>query len=579
MSRGSGNGTKAAGTGQSRSSSRPRAKSSTRSRPTQFPHRTAAAVAAVAIISLGLLVYGLTRPSQAPTVTSPLDAELESLRAQNGLYFHPVLLNQVFPSIETSAYDFSVLKLAGRPPASPWSDAEATRLGRQAIDANPVWGPWYLYLIDRATGTRFPGDIATSVLGSYKPAGYFGERTMNPGDAVSQIAATEAALEVIISNNISLSSEQRSTLVAWLGAHAVGFPNPYVACNMSRSLSMLGLPQPATLSAYVNGWWNAIGSRRGQPNTLQDVLDLSGFACLLRASGRSNDARAAVVKSQVLPALSQPGDAFVDFYLATAWADLSGDPSALTVLASTAAVDLTASGLAAGPVVRLGTIESTYYVTEIRRLAGLTHPDALLATELRNADTDPAGLHTPLSELMAARVLFDIGQPDVEIKAAAVNDARLDVSARVTQAHAATWGDEERLLAQLGVQARPAPVVPWDSRGAEGRLTAWIVLGHPLDVANPDGLFATELAAIPATLSQPGSSLTMKELNAGVAALQAHGQTDQVPVAAVRVALEGMRGCAGLPDLYRAAAGATDCDLAATYEAFWLNSMLPKEGV
>lgn len=528
----------------------------------------AVSVAAAVLVAIGAVWLATREPEP------PLAAELERLRDESGLFFRPGLLGPGQPNVADSAYGLGILQAAGRPAPFP-ADALAGRAEDVVAEAS-VWGRWYLVKIEQATNGILSGDWYQGLLDSWHDEGYFTDEGTGLGDVATGLAATAAALEVLRAKGVEMPSEVTSATVHWLTDALETVSNHYQACNAVTALDYLGQLDPESRNRAAE--WLGPDHDLGPLNSFEAVLDTYGYACL---SDKIGGGDIGSLRSKIQPALAHPvPDLQLLYYLSMAWRLAGGEPSALADLADAAVARLDPStGLMVGVADPVGTLESSFYVTEIRLLAGLPTKDSRLAAGVRNAWAEHGQTFGPISLLLTAVLLRLSGDPDPRLESEAVAEVRRLMSAPITRENVSSWVFSQRLLNAIGEPGVETSIEPWTVTSREDRGLAWVAMGlRPYTQGGgvPDG-FAAELAAIPDQLATQTSLLTTTEIRAGVEALMAAGEADSVPVAAVVESIHERRGCPGLDDLYRPMAGAAECDLRATADSMWIFSHLKTE--
>lgn len=533
------------------------------------------AVAAVLLVGAGIAaVVVVPRWLAGSPRPSPLVAELDRVRDDTGLFFRPGLLAAGQPSVVESAYGMGILRAAGRPVAVPAAQALSGRVG-EAVAKSSVWGAWYVAQIDADTGAPVPGDWYRGVIDSLRPEGYFRDSSQSADDRAADLAATAAGLDVLRARHVALAPGQVDAVARWVGDALDRAENPYQACNAVRALHAVDRLDQPTRGRVIGQWLGTPERLPARLDSFESVLDTYGIACLTSELSAGDRAAARVL---LVPALSHPVDDLqLLYYVADAWRLIGGQPDALGTLAAAATARLDkATGLMVNVVKPIGTLENSYYVTEIRRLAGVPEADRRLADGTRQALSQHGEQYSLVSILLTAVVLRAAGDRDQDLEQRAVARARQQLTAPVTRDSVSGWAMAHTLLGDLGVTGPEAPVTVWPITTREDRGLAWVLLGQLQHVRGhePPPGFAALVPAIPGILATQAGLLSTVELRAGVAALAAADQLGSIPTAALARELAGRRGCPDLPDLYRPSAAPGDCDLRATADSIWMRTFL-----
>ncbi len=362
------------------------------SRPSRRRRRLPRSVRPVRLVItlIGLSAVAVnTSCGDTPAPQNPaLAADLDSLVADNGLYARPVAAATV-PDVADTGYGYRILVAAGRRPDSPWGAGAGADLAATSLSANSIWGPWFV------VGAGGPASqLSSRVIASLHPDGSFSDSADTRPDNASRLASTAAALEVLSATGVPLGSGRRAAIGRWVASMSPRVDNPYQACNAIEALRRLGLPVADSLRTRNFESWRAVGHLPASVRSYEDALDLYGVACVEANRSTSvpttteDAAAAAQAKAAVGAALRQPQRDFAaTYHLVRAWQLLHGDPNSIE-----AAADLVESsrdrrtGLVSRPVDRIGTLDDSYAVVRICRLAGISERDERI----------PAGVHLSL---------------------------------------------------------------------------------------------------------------------------------------------------------------------------------------
>jgi len=539
------------------------------------PPRNALIAVLVTLALGGSFAVLQERMNAGRPVLTPLAAQVASLRADNGLYFRPALLDNGQPTLADSAYGFAVMRMADHPRRAPWNSAQSQALVRTDVQAGSIWTRWYLYTIEEATGSTAPGAGYPQVLTGYRNGGYLEDASVPATDNAARLAATAAALEVARARGVAVSPAVRTGIRNWLATVVGSLANPYQACNASAIASALGATVSPQVAAASTTWWKRRGDSLTELNSAEDVLDVYGYACA------SPDARsgpqAQQLRTLLAPYLARTTDSYIGYHLARAWTLLGGSPGDLVPLADTLAARSTGSGLLSAEVSRTGTLDSAYSVSEIREETGQGQRDDSLAQAAGTSVREHAGELNSVSLAEAALIRRRTGKPEPELERTAAAALAREAPGLITTDTVAAWARWHDLGVRMGTVPSGLRVQTWPLTSHEARCRAWLLLASVTSderAAVPPELRA-ELDRIPQALAQGAATMSMSELRAGTAALANFGAASRTPTEPVRRALNALRGCARLPDLYRDRPASPTCDLTATADGYWLNSVLP----
>jgi hypothetical protein len=528
---------------------------------------------------IGVAVAGCLSGCTHSAKSSALSRELDKLRATNGLYERPQVYELTQPDLQSSAYGLTVMKLAGGSPAAPWGDATVRDAANSVLADNSVWGQWYLNEIAVATGSSAPSPQA-AIVGSLNPVGYFDDKPARPTDDASRLAATAAALRVMSRSKIALSAPSRVAVLSWLSSRVRTAANPYQLCNAVTALTDLGqhvIPD-SSMVATLNSWWTA-RSRSGLVSP-EDTLDLMGYVCASHALGLLDAERAARVRRLTEPYLSSHAEPSIAFNLAESWSLSGGSPASLRQLATEMQDRIIApTGLLGRTINKVGTLQSSYAVTQIRLLTGAPTKDKKLA-----AAVDAALAHGPadssgLNSLMAATILRTAGAPQPQLERTVTDQVLSAAPTTIDPSNIGTWAQVVPILVSMNLKKFPTPTLTtWKTNTVLGRYEAWLALGLDGQAVQSSAAkqFSEILVSTPGLLNNDAESLSMKELSAAVNALANNNQSKLVPWPKVVAALTGLKGCGSFTQLYRPAGDATECDLDATASGYFLTSLIPR---
>jgi hypothetical protein len=501
---------------------------------------------------------------------APLTSQLESLRAENGLYSRPGAGNDVSDDVISSAYGLTVLNLAGRRPQNPWTSPQARQTAVSATSRNSVFGTWAIQLIDEATASGSAAS-GTALISSVDADGFFEDHPARPKDLATRLASTNSALYVLSQQRLALSRPQRKSIQSWLGRMALSVANPYQACQLLSAARFVHVQVGTHATEEVVSRWESAHTAV-ELNSEEDVLDAYGDICV-RNLMPTELGVGPIRQKDLEPYLRRPSTPSIAYHLARAWIMLKGAPAALSSLAEDMQARINApTHLLKSDITVTGTLDTSYDVTALRRMEGLSIDDEQLVAAVRATQ----GLHAPdtsgLQELLELAVLRGAGAPDKARERKAVDQALGAVPVSLDQSNIGTWARLSDLLVLFELpQPRGLTFVPWPTTSPLSRYNAWMAVGLPLHLigASPRDVFRRVLDGTGQLLQDKGSQLA-----AATTALYKTGRP--LPLIQIRQALVNLRGCPGLPDLYRPAPQATDCDVNATLSAQQLQALLNK---
>jgi len=533
---------------------------------------TTALTATLLAAALVIGWHGANSPAELAARSGPA-AALRSLIGDNGLVIRPGLSADGGPSWPASAYGLPALALAeGRARQLP--DPEHLINGLRArIAGDPVWARWYATQVEHASGTVLPGGWAHGVVEDYRPAG-------KPEQQVAELAAVA---DVVDAAGVQLTPAESRRLADELESAAASTPSPYARCRTLQAARELGTPPPVSAAATPPPPIDL-----ARPFSTDTVTDAYGTLCVTRLLGRtpSEQVRTAVLR-WLEPQLGMPvaGSEFEAYYLVQAWLAAGGPRDRLALLAAGLRDRIDpGTGLLRQHVMRLGTLENTYYAAELTHRAGQSVRD-IAGQNTLDAIRQVAGkarAHGSVTDLlMCAAVLRWSGRPDAALEKEGLLLATARLRGGVTRRDAVFAARTVALLDRLGLPVPPVRAVPFPVRDDEDRFLAWMLLGLSVRLINSEEV-RQQLAAAPgagmdAALAAP-DALMVKEV---AAAWSAGGgwRGGSGPTAAVARYAHRVQGCPGFPALYRPAAASGQCTLGATVQVLQMLDGQPAEPV
>ncbi|MBB4951761.1 hypothetical protein F4556_007296 [Kitasatospora gansuensis] len=524
----------------------------------------------------------------------PVTRELARLTSSaNGLYYPPFLRDE--PSgAEDNSYAVRIRQLLGGKTSLTLSEKSAAFLRSDALAVSPLWGrSWLAPLATAGAGGLLTPQDAVELRALRTPGGWFAdpepEPAEDPGpeqelsptgqDTLRRAAATAAALDAIRAAD-GLTAADRTATLPWLLDAARAAPSPAEAAELAHALRLFGerLPPPLTAvrpAPATDPTTVAEGQR------YQVLLDSYAGTRLAEATGRPSGLDAGVWAEVLRRNADSLG--YRDLYLATAVARAAGaTPAALGAVAARLDRDTLPDGTVRDPSAYTGSPEAALWGLRLRALAGEPTEDAAQAKALREVAADPQKMASPAVRLSVAAALKFAG-PDQATAAtrALCGDGRA-VPGEVTPETAEPWSRAALACAELdAVPADPA-VTPWALDTPERATAAATLVTTLADIhdATTDTRHSPAAAWVTAAALQPWATAPERFTSVGGYAtvarayLLAGGSTDDRLRAAVGHGAEAYRGCAQLPDLYRADTTEPGCDLKATWAAWKLRIQL-----
>jgi hypothetical protein len=482
---------------------------------------------------------------------SPLIAELQTLRGDNGLYARPGLESLGAPSLFSSAYGLPVTRQAGdRPPAIDLRAARRLFTDSVKLDGVAAY-LWYARVVG-------PDVLASDQ--SYADRAIALAAEQDEGLEKNLVDAT-SALEVAELSGTEVPHARRTALAERLEA-GLRSPNPFLRCEAATGLSRLDIASAERLGEVTA---EDVEAARG------DILRLYGVACLIELTGTSSSQ----VSDLVLGALSEltagasPEDPFDAYYFTQAW-EWAGGGSTVVEEASRALQDQIdpSTGLLRELVMRIGTLDTTFDAVSLAAQHGQADGllDADLDAALQQAVVDARERDDHGSVLTAIAVYRLAGRSDLtHLEPAtmqwAVDRLKQPVPAREVLTVA-------RLVRLMEAASMPVPDIRTETLRVtddESRYQAWLAVGLADDTETllEDSPDIKRLIRETPVLIETGH-LSAMEIAVAMNAAEAVGVEVDRNVALD--ALEGMRGCPEFEYLYRPSRDEVQCDVGTTVQ-------------
>jgi len=511
------------------------------------------------LIPLVLIAAVVGTRTKPPQPGDRLLKELGTLVGDNQLFMRPGLSSDGGPSWSASAYGLPALATAGNQRPKIGQVSELAHDLEGSIKSDPIWSRWYAVQVERSTGTRIPGTWANGILDAYTPN----------DDPAERIALIGAVTDVVRAKSITVSRAERHTLSRDLASAVARTPSPYSQCRALQAASYLGLD---------TGTWPLSETDDrvllARPFSGETVTNVYGALCVADLLGRTE--RQKHLRSSVLQWLAPhltmqvAGSEFEAYFLTESWLKAGGKRSALAPLARSLRTRLdTGTGLLKQHVVRLGTLENTYYAAVLAEHAGSFRQIAGHGTIAAVRDQIPQerAHHNIRGLLMCAIILKYAGSSDkaLEDEAARLADSRLEKG--VDRESVVVAGDILRELQELGRDIPPPKAELYPVRTAEDRYLAWTLLGMSRHLENGAAVrkaLAQQTAELEEAFAEPGG-LMSKEVAAGLSAAGTKDERHRL-AAAVKGWSSSVRGCKGFKELYRPLSAEPACSLEATVD-------------
>ncbi|MGW0579065.1 hypothetical protein ACWD25_24545 [Streptomyces sp. NPDC002920] len=509
------------------------------------------------VLPLVIIATVVGARAKAPQPGDRLLTELGTLVGDNQLFTRPGLSSDGGPSWYAGAYGLPVIAAATNQPPELGDASELARDLKGLSKGDPIWSRWYAVQVERATGTDIPGTWAEGILDAYKPS----------DNAAERIAVIAAVTDVMRAKSMTVPRAEHRALSKDLTSAVAVARSPYSLCRALQAASYLGLDTRT---------WTRTESEEGIPGrafSAETVTNVYGALCVMELRGRPEQDS---LKKQVLdwlkPHLTMEvaGSEFEAFFLAESWVKAGGARDDLAPLAAALRGRVDAgTGLLKQHVVRLGTLENTYYAAVLAERVGsfrqISGPRTVAA--VRDQIPQARAHHSVAGLLMCAIILRYAGSADEALEDEAADLAVSWLEGGVDRDNVVIADQVVRQLHELGRDAPRIRAEEFPVRTAEDRYLAWTLLGMSDHLANGAALrkaLAQQTADIEAAFDEP-DSLMIKEVAAGLSAAGTQAERERL-AAGLSEWSSSLRGCEGFQELYRPLKAESACSLEATVD-------------
>lgn len=501
----------------------------------------------------------------------PSDPFKKFVSAQNGLYYHPFLLNEP-AGAEAQSYALTVLAETGPEPKVSLDAKGQSALRGDALAMSPLWGRYWLIPFRRAdaTGVLGPRD-AEAVRKLRRKDGSYRDPDQDAKDTAALIGSTWAALEVLdaIGSLGEADPAETGPTAAWLTSRAEGTHDLSEAGALARSLRLLSRPVPERLTRLEAPRMAGFTSLK-PGERIARLVDTYGYVQIQEAAGHRPEIDVPAWR-QVLRHNADTLDYEQLFYAVHILRAAGADEGAYTDVRRRLERNRLDDGTVRDPDTYAGSLDASLWVERLRTLAGLPTEDRRLVTALDRAAVTAD--HSPDSgELLARAALYrqagtsDGAQPTTNAANAECRAGRL-LPGTVTADNASPWQRQSMACTEAGSTV-PAPAVDrWqlDSPQQVAAAAALVV-----------GLYATgHRDAVPAWITADALASWARNPERFTSVfdyaqtVRAHlllgGEAKGALRAAMRRGTGPYKGCPGLPDLYRTGGDDPGCDLKTTW--------------
>lgn len=537
-----------------------------------------------AAVIAALLTSMLVTACASPSGTTPADpqlrqlsADIERLRADDGLF--SATADQGDPGLYTSGFGLAALTAAGRDvrvglPPSAVRDAVADQLR-----ADRLWGSAQLALLERTLRVRLHDDADVAALralratdGSYTDPAVAGGLAEDPQYRRS---ATAAAVSALAAFGSPPGGVDRDATARWLDTAPDAGSGLSVRWQLAQARQALGLPPAADLPAALDAWWAATGSRLTGPAAGDQLVDACAYVQLAALGGINLTGRRAALERVLDPSRTLPGDPQVAYLLAGAWRTLGGPPAWIDPLVQNIERHRLGSGLVAATQQRLGDLQASYGVQELRAAAGLRTADPRLARALVDRRAFVLTGSSPSAGNLWLATLTTAGGDTTTADARALRQRAADALPRpVTAATAPQWAQLATTLEVMGLPLPDPEIDAWQPDSPEHRYASDLLVPPLVRAGQQHRLPAI---AQPADLAREGIELlatgALSQATAALSAADALGWRP-TPDQADRITalLRPLRGCPQTPALFHETA-LPGCNVYSTVAAWTLQRL------
>ncbi|MFG2109424.1 hypothetical protein [Micromonospora chersina] len=497
------------------------------------------------------------RPSTGHGVYGGVIGDLRGLVGENSLFIRPGLSSDGQPSLAASGYALPALAAATGEPTAVDDVAALSSVVAFQSKTDPLWARWSAAMIKESAQVALPRDLFTGILDVPAPT----------GPAAVRVAGVAAVVDIAAAADISLDKKKRSQLADVLRGALGESLGAFSKCRAAQAADGLGLDG----SPWSDG--SSAGITLPSTRSPESLMDVYGALCVAeRAKVRLDDDVKRSVRDWLEPLLAMPaaGNELESYYLVRSWLAAGLPRDSLQPLAaqiSNRRDDRT--GLVRDHIVRLGTLENTYYVAVLANKAaafGDIVPAATLDA-VRALIPQMKAKSSLTDMLMAAVILRYGGRADVSLEREAENASVAWLSKGLGRQNVVQGDRVISLMRELGMEVPPVRGTAFPVAGAEDRYLAWTMLGISNFLQNRgevEASFPSLPSLVEPALRKP-DGLLVKEV---ASAMQVPGngvKADALPDS-LSTWSRSIRGCPGYESLYRPVQQETRCSLEATVQ-------------
>ncbi len=483
--------------------------------------------------------------------------DLRGLVGENSLYIRPGLSSDGQPSLAASGYALPALAAATGEPTAVNDVAALSSVVALQSTTDPLWARWQAAMIKESGQVALSRDLFTGISDVPLPT----------GPAAVQVAGVAAVVEVAAAADIPLDRAKRSQLADVLHGAAGESLGAFSRCRAAQAADGLGLdPSP----------WRTGGSAGiALPPTrsAESLMDVYGALCLAqRAKVSLDDDVRRSVRDWLQPLLVMPaaGNELESYYLVRSWLAAGLPRDSLRPLAariSDRRDDRT--GLVRDHIVRLGTLENTYYVAVLAKKAGAVGDMLPTATidAVRALIPQIKAKNSLTDMLMAAVILRYGGRADRNLEREAESSSVAWLSKGLTRQNVSQGDRVISLMNELGMTVPPVRGTAFPVVGEEDRYLAWTMLGISKFLQNRpevEASFPSLPSLVGPALRKP-DGLLVKEVAIAMQ-VPGNGVEPDAPPDSLSTWSRSIRGCPGFESLYRPVQQETRCSLEATVQ-------------
>jgi hypothetical protein len=512
---------------------------------------------------------GASPPAAAPSSTDPFETLVSK---QNGLFYHPFLRGHA-TSAQDQSFALRTLREARARPSVELTAAMRDEVRADALAVSAVWGRYWLIAF-RDAGARgaLTGADADAVERLRAPGGWYADPALGEEPA-QRLSATWAALEVLDAVGRLPADGRREATARWLTSRAGQDTGLEEAGAIARSLRLLGKPVPQRLTALKAPSMADFGSLTPDQRA-QRLLDTYGYVTLAEAAGIAVEVDRAAWRK----ALTDNADALEYdqlYYLARVLRAGGEDTGVLRPVVRRLERNRLADGRIGDPSSYVGTGDASLFVQLLRALAGGGARDVRLARAVREERASDDAPDDPVSRITRAALLRSAaGDPTPQDVRGLCADGSV-VPSEVTQDNAVEWQRMAQLCEEAGAGTGVPRVTAWPVRTRQQIRDAAALVDGLTRLGTEKTPAWVDTAALRQVAVAPDARTPLYEQAvAAHAYLRAGGKADAALLSALRQKQAGLRGCPGLPGLYRIGAGDESCDLKTTWAVRRLDRQL-----